>query len=79
MVIIHSRDRSLFSRLLDFYESSIALVIHFLGHSLFTRLIAAGAGNRDLEIAPTIGNRDLEIAPTTAYKAGAQKISYRTP
>ena len=40
---------------------SIAFVIHSLDHSLSSRLISAGAGNRDLEIAPTTGNRDLEI------------------
>ena len=50
----------------DFYGIFIAMVIHFLDHSLFTRLIAAGAGKRDLEIATTEGYRDLEIAPTDA-------------
>ena len=47
---------------------STALVIHSFDPirslDLFTRLISAGAGNRELEISPTGENHDLEIAPT---------------
>ena len=40
--VIHSVDRSLFTRLRNLYGISIAFVVHSLDHSLFTRLILFG-------------------------------------